>query len=225
MLWPANRGPEGVAPAWAEPGPTSSFPTRKQAVSNLPSISSCGSFITSTCSNTPNDSPRHPRGDPNLRNQAPTLTGGVVVGQGSPPIPAKLVDKIWRGEYIDLNSLLPHRLGAPEPTLAEAFQRKTREEKHITTIEQWVVCFNSFLSVVTMRAPHHVRDMLAYVSLIVKAAHDYEGTPWLSYDAHFKCLAATLQLQTWSSPDQAIWAQYFGIPTSPTGPRVSHYRA
>ena len=78
------------------------------------------------------------------------------------------------------------------------------------TIEQWVVCFNSYMSVVVLKAPHRMRDLLAYSSLIVKAAHDYSGTPWLSYDSHFRSLAATLQLQNWSMSDQAIWTQYFG---------------
>lgn len=55
--------------------------------------------------------------------------------------------------------------------------------------------------------------MLGYLSLIVKSAHDFEGTPWLSYDAHFRCLAATMQMQVWSNPDQAVWSQYFGRAT------------
>lgn len=39
-------------------------------------------------------------------------------------------EKIWRGEYIDLNMLLPHRLGAPEPTLTEALQgRRSRSPR------------------------------------------------------------------------------------------------
>ena len=106
---------------------------------------------------------------------APSFVGGVVVGQSSPPVPAKLAEKIWKGEFVDLSALLPHRLGAPEPTLAEALQRKSREDKQITYIEQWVVCFCSYTSVVAIRAPHRVRDLLAYTAMIVKAAHDYHG--------------------------------------------------
>lgn len=64
-----------------------------------------------------------------LPTRTPTFVGGVVVGHGSPPVPAKLAEKIWRSEYIDLNMLLPHRLGAPEPTLTEVLQMKSREEK------------------------------------------------------------------------------------------------
>ncbi len=124
-------------------------------------------------------------------------------------MPGKLVEKIWRREYIDLNSLLPHRLGAPEPTLAEALQGRTREDKQITSIEQWLVCFSSYASVLVLKHPTIARDLFAYQAMIVKAAHDYEGTPWLSYDAHFRSLAATIQSTNWNAPDQAIWSQYF----------------
>jgi hypothetical protein len=146
--------------------------------------------------------------DPTLT--APQAAGGVVVSHTSPPIPYKLALKIWRGEFIDLNLLLPHRLGAPEPTLAEALQaRGPRDHKQISTIEQWVVCFNAFISVVAVQAPQRVRDLLAYSTLITKAAHDYEGTPWLSYDSHFRTLAATLHLANWSQIDQSLWSQHF----------------
>ena len=110
--------------------------------------------------------------------------GGVVVSYMSPPVPTKVADKIWRGEFIDLNTLLPYRLGAPEPTLADALQQRPRESKQIATIEQWVVCFNAYMSVVSLQQPQRLRDMLAYSSIIVKAAHDYDGKPWLSYDVH-----------------------------------------
>ena len=113
--------------------------------------------------------------------QAPGHSNSVVVGPSSPPVLGRIVDKIWRGEYIDLSTLLPHRLGAPEPTLAEAFHKHSKDEKQITTIEQWVVCFSTYMSVMVLRNPARIRDLLAYQALIVKAAHDYSGTPWLSY--------------------------------------------
>ncbi len=140
-------------------------------------------------------------------------TGSVVVSHASPPIPAKLVLRIWRGEYVDMNNLLPYRLGAPEPTLADTLQIRQRELKQITSIEQWVVCFNAFISVIALQQPHRVRDLLAYSSIITKAAHDYEGNPWLAYDVHFRTLAASMQLPTWGQVDQALWSQHFNRAT------------
>ena len=65
------------------------------------------------------------------------------------------------------------------------------------------------MSIVAIQTPSRIRDILAYQALIVKVAHDYEGTAWLSYDAHFRSVAATVQYQEWSTPDQTIWSQYF----------------
>ncbi len=127
----------------------------------------------------------------------------------SPPVPMKIVAKIWNGEFVDLNSLLPYRLGAPEPTLADALHGRSKETKQISTIEQWVVCFNAYMSVVALQQPHKLRDLLAYSTIIVKAANDYEGKPWLAYDIHFRTLAASMRLQTWGRVDQALWSQHF----------------
>ncbi len=136
-------------------------------------------------------------------------SNGVIVGPSSPPVPGKLMKKIWRREYVDLNLLFPHRLGAPESTLAEALQGRTRDDKQITTVEQWVVCFSTYASMLVLKHPAATRDLFAYQAMIVKAAHDYEGTPWLSYDVHFRSLAATIQSTSWTALDQAIWSQYF----------------
>ncbi len=108
---------------------------------------------------------------------------GVIVGYLSPPVPSKLVWKIWNGEYIDLNLLLPHWLGASEPTLANALRHKTKELKEIECIEHWVVCFNTYVSVVAMR--HHIVCVICWharpssprLRLTLKGLHGFRTTP------------------------------------------------
>ena len=114
-------------------------------------------------------------------------SGAVSVGSHSPPIPEKLATKIWKGEFIELHELLPSRLGAPEVTLLDLMsgKEKHKEPKTITTIQQWVVCFNSFVSVMAKRHPERVHELLAYSAVIAKASQDYDGLPWLAYDSHF----------------------------------------
>ena len=132
-----------------------------------------------------------------------------MVSYSSTPVPLKIATKIWNGEFVDLNFLLPFCLGAPEPTIADTLQGRTRDMKQITSIQQWVVCFNAFISVVAIQQPQQIRDLLAYSSLVVKAANDYQGNPWLSYDVHFRTLASSMGLQTWGKVDQALWSQHF----------------
>ncbi len=62
-----------------------------------------------------------------------------------------------------------------------------------------VVCFSTYASVLMLKHPAATRDLFAYQAMIVKAAHNYEGTPWLSYDAHFWSLAATIQSISWTA--------------------------
>ena len=51
-----------------------------------------------------------------------------------------------------------------------------------------------------------MHDLLAYSSII---ENDYDGTRCLSYDTHFRTLAASMQLQKWSQVDQSLWSQHF----------------
>ena len=141
------------------------------------------------------------------------------MGPASPPIPAKIAEKIWRGEYVELQELLPARLRAPGPTILDALLQPDRmkQKKTITTIQEWIGCFNTFISVVAMRNPEQVRDLLAYSSTIVKASQDFEGTPWLEYDIHFRRQLATQTKQQWETIDASLWTMYFARATPRSG--------
>ena len=86
---------------------------------------------------------------------------------------------------------------------------KPKETKKITNIQQWVVCFNAYISVMAVRHPGRVQDLLAYSSIITKASLDYEGVPWLLYDAHFRRAAAAAKCKNWAQVDASIWTMYF----------------
>ena len=139
----------------------------------------------------------------------------ISVGPVSPPVPRKVAEKIWRGEYIELLELLPERLGAPGPTVLDALLQsdKVKPKKSISTIQDWVMCFNTFISVVAIKDPSCIRDLLAYSSTIVKASQDFEGTPWLDYDAHFRRQMATRKVQQWDTIDASVWTMYFSRAT------------
>ena len=87
----------------------------------------------------------------------------VLVGPASPPIPLKLVEKIRRGDYIELHELLRARLGAPGPTILDALLQsdKIKQKKGISCIDDWVLCFNTLVSVTAMHTPEQANDLLA----------------------------------------------------------------
>lgn len=200
-----------VVPTGAQPATVSSGRgTPSSSLTPLPHLSSTGN--EAGLSPTTPLSSLLPLAIPSLSNEA------VAVGTHSPPVPKKVAEKIWGGEFIELSELLPSRLGAPELTLRDlvANRDKQKEPKKITTIQQWVVCFNAYTSVMAVRHPGRIQDLLAYASTITKASLDYEGTPWLSYDSHFRRVAAAAKLTDWSQVDASLWTLYF------TSARLSH---
>ena len=67
----------------------------------------------------------------------------------------------------------------------------------------------TLISVIVMRTPEQVRDLLAYSSTIVKASQDFQGAPWLEYDVHFRNQIATRGSPQWATIDAALWSMYF----------------
>ena len=109
-----------------------------------------------------------------------------------------------------MHELSPTRLGASEPTLYDLLsQEKAKKQKHINRIDEWVICFNTYISVVALREPQRVPDLLAYSSLVVQASRDYAGTPWRAYDTHFRKQAAAMKLIKWGEKDLSLWLSYF----------------
>jgi hypothetical protein len=53
-------------------------------------------------------------------------TEAINIGSCLPPVPKKMAEHIWKGEYIDLRELLPSQLGAPEPTVFDLFSKTER---------------------------------------------------------------------------------------------------
>lgn len=114
---------------------------------------------------------------PELRTSRPSpVEASSVSWAHFSPIPSKLAERIWQGEYIDLQELLHARLGASS-TDALLKPEKATSKKTIASIEDWVVCFNSYISLVALRKPESVQDLLAYSSTIVKASKDFLGIP------------------------------------------------
>ena len=151
---------------------------------------------------------------------ASQFTEAVTVGSYSPSNPKENGYKNLDGEFAQLGELLPCCLGTPKPTLLDVMSRrdKLKEARKITNIQQWVVYFNSFTSIMAVRHPKQVRHLLAHAAIITKASLlNYEGLQWLAYDSHFWQVAASSKLQDWSQVDASLWTLYFTSTTRLTG--------
>ena len=134
-----------------------------------------------------------------------------ILGEGLPAVPARLVKKILDGEFIDMAELLHdnveverRRADQGGPTISEP--RRPRRE--VPDIMSWLQCFGMFASVLTSRRPERCRELWAYQTTIVREARRCGGLGWRSYDARFRQLAASAEVD-WSKVNTSIYAVTF----------------
>ena len=136
----------------------------------------------------------------------------IIVSPNDPPIPNKLAQRVWKGEYIELSEFLPETLGAGDSD-SQGTSSGTRNRK-VSSISQWIQCFNTYTSIVALKQPSRITDLLAYSSLIVQAHRKYSGDNWQVYDRNFRRQAAARQLLSWAHIDPSLWTMAFANATT-----------
>ena len=96
-----------------------------------------------------------------------------------PPIPAKLVGKIVRGDFVDMAELLRDNIeaerrcghgdeGSSRCGSSSSHRRPPRRE--VPDILSWCQCFGIYVSIVATKQPERVPKMLAYQAMLVREA-------------------------------------------------------
>ena len=114
----------------------------------------------------------------------------LMLSSALPPIPTKVVEKILKGDNLDMKELL-----ADNVALLRRIQEVNAGINHqaITTTSKlreiadpltWTYCMLSFLAV---KVPHpETRQIVAYMQIIIDLARKHPGSGWLSYDTLFR---------------------------------------
>ena len=136
-----------------------------------------------------------------------------LFSDGFPPVPAKLVGKILRLEFVDMAELLRDNIEAErrqgrlrETTGVPAKQQHRRE---IPDILSWIQCFGTYVSVVASKFPERVSRMLAYQTTLVREARRCGGGGWAAYDTAFRQQAATDKECDWSKLNSSLYPVTF----------------
>ena len=124
---------------------------------------------------------------------------GMVFADGLTAIAARTVEKVQKGEYVDLTDLLPGQLHNPDiPPLIEhlmyhpyAPSISARKKKEINSPAQWALAFSTCISIVIDKEPGRAQDLLAYQGMILKASEEgqregHYSRAWLDYDTMFR---------------------------------------
>ena len=140
-----------------------------------------------------------------------------------PPIPARIQEKIARGEYIDFIALLPKSMfGAPEArsqTLTLQLSSSgdnysirfstTTANRKITSFAVWMEAWNVYLAVRMSINPSCASHLIAYQQIITSANSQHPLHAWLSYDMRLRTKAANDPSLRWDIRDLDLWLECF----------------
>ena len=136
-----------------------------------------------------------------------TSTAPLILASSLPPVPAKLVDKIRAGKYVEMKELLSDNttvlqsMEAVHPMLRGTNKPNLREVKSLLT---WVYCFLAHVAISTPDA--HTWDMLVHARLIIREARKLDGEGWRGYDSVFRANAAIAPSTLWTKLDSSLHA-------------------
>ena len=134
--------------------------------------------------------------------------GIAIAGTFSIPgfaaVPAKLVQRIWALEYVDMWELLPEtwRLETAERGCCHAKRTKCGL---ITDISHGTECFTTLAATLSVRYPQSAPQLMAYLRTIVRASHNFEGSAWVIYDTAYRRQAANNRRLDWATTDPALY--------------------
>lgn len=171
---------------------------------------------------------------PPVRQKA-TSSGNSVpftLGEGLPVVPAKLVARIQKGEYVDMAELLRDNIEVGRRRLAQGGAggiaaavctwiggRAGRRE--VPDVASWAQCFSSYAAVFGEKYPNKARDLWAYMALILREARRCGGNGWRDYDSMFRQQASSAVDLEWGKLNSSLYAVTFlAQQVAGRGPRV-----
>ena len=145
----------------------------------------------------------------------PTQQQPFILSTGLAPVPAKLVAKIQKLEFVDMAELLrdnlevQRQMASQEQPSPSASQLRSNRRREIPDLLSWVACFGVYMAVLTSKHPEMVKQLLAYQTLNVREARRCGGNGWLAYDTYFRQQVAGDPKADWSCLNTSLYAVTF----------------
>jgi len=133
----------------------------------------------------------------------------VLVSNGFPPIPFKLVKRVEDGLFVEMAELLPSYLDSADLNSGDQSARSRRQPPTVSDIVDWIQCFAVYTAIISRKKPKRVPDLLGYQSLIIGASTDCRQGKWVIYDRRFRLKASASHTEQWSTIDVTLWNMTF----------------
>ena len=132
-------------------------------------------------------------------------------------IPARIKDKIWKNQYININLLLKgtvelHDLcsgGTLKVSDSGILEKQPKFSKEkVPNLDKWTDAFVIFMSIYLKKYPQKTQELLQYMSVIRDAARKHGGLFWREYDEQFRIRQAAYA-SSWAQINSDLWLQIF----------------
>ena len=133
----------------------------------------------------------------------------ILISNGLPPIPVRLVKRVEDGLFVEMAELLPSYLDTADLNTDDQHTRLRKRPPVILDIMDWVQCFGMYIAIVSRHKPKRMADLLGYQRIIMGASLDCREGKWLTYNRCFRLKASASNLKQWSTIDITIWNTTF----------------
>ena len=126
-------------------------------------------------------------------------------------MPAKMVKRILKGEFIDMAEFLKDNAEAERrrATVGESGQAVRGSRREIPDFESWLQCFSAYAAVICSRYPDKARELWAYQSFMIAEHRKCKGRGWLIYDSAFRQQITSLERVDFSKVNQSLYSTTF----------------
>ena len=140
-------------------------------------------------------------------------TSPFLLSECLPPVPAKLVAKIVKGDYVDMAELLRDNIEAERrratDSSAAGLSTSQARRREVPDFLSWLQCFGVYVGIVATHKPEKLRQLMAYQTLMIREARRCGGDGWQGYDTMFRQLAATVPSTDWGQLNSALYTVTF----------------
>ena len=138
----------------------------------------------------------------------------LILSPALPPIPARLVEKIQKGSFVDMKELLGDNITLFQ-RMEEVHKPGSSSHQWVTTAPSpklrevssplsWMSCFIAYMAV--RCHDDNTRDLLIYTRLILDLARKHGGRGWLDYDRVFRQQIAANPAYSWGELNPSLMA-------------------
>ena len=119
------------------------------------------------------------------------------LGDGLPPIPAKIATRILNGEFLDVVDLLS-KAWSPRKGDKSAGKKGAKAKKQLEDIQVWLQCYAVYAGVMATKHPERVPELMSYMINIIRASQEFKNSAWIAHDAAYRRQAASTGHTNWS---------------------------